>query len=96
MTTKPAKMPGTGDTVEDASVSDAAVLTISAADLDALIAKRVAEAMAPKMASTTRDADLPNEGDIDTKTIKSPVLSKTGWVLPDGYGVPMTDGAVRK
>jgi len=32
------------------------------------------------------DADLPDQDDIDASALKSPVLTKQGWLVPDSFG----------
>jgi hypothetical protein len=32
------------------------------------------------------EADLPDDSDIDMATLKSPVLTKTGWLVPAEFG----------
>jgi hypothetical protein len=62
-----------------------ATVTIDRAQLDALMAKAAqADAMARPVKAG--DASLPDQSTIDPTAIKSPVLSKQGWVVPAEFG----------
>lgn len=63
-------------------------VTVSKAELAALMARVAAlEANpAPVAKRANPDADLPDQGDIDQAKLKSPVLTKQGWLVPEGYG----------
>jgi len=66
-------------------------ITVSAsvlADLQAQIARlsqQVQTAGKPQRKPNDENM-LPNAGDIDVSTLKSPVLTKTGWLVPEKYG----------
>jgi hypothetical protein len=64
-------------------------VTVSKASLDALLARVAALEAAPSQAVrrvANPEAALPNQDDIDPSTLKNPVLSKQGWVVPETYG----------
>ena len=67
----------TGETVE-----------VSKHELAALLA-RVAALEANPVPAARRanpDVDLPDQKDIDQSKLKSPVLTKQGWLVPENYG----------
>ena len=63
-------------------------ITLTAAELQAMVAAEVAKAVkaAPAKAVKASIADLPDQSEIDSSKIKSSVLSKQGWVVPDSLG----------
>lgn len=63
-------------------------VAVPKAQLDALLARVAAlEANpAPVAKRANPDADLPDQGDIDQSKLKSPVLTKQGWLVPESYG----------
>lgn len=67
-------------------------VTMSQAELQAMLNQAAAQgaaavhrAAAPK---ANPDAELPDQSEIDPAKIKSPTLSKQGYVVPLGYGEP--------
>ena len=59
--------------------------------VDAAVAKGVAQALHAQRVATSHPvtaAELPDQSEIDRKTITRPTLSKQGYVIPDGYGEP--------
>lgn len=77
-----------GTTVDSASDEEETV-TVSKASLNALLARVEALEKAPAQAVSRRsnpEAHLPDQKDIDPKTIKSSQLSKQGWVVPESLG----------
>ena len=64
-------------------------VTVSKSMLDSLMARMNQLEQKPARISTAEsEANLPDQSEVDTKTIKFPVLSKQGWVVPDGFGTP--------
>lgn len=62
-------------------------VTVPKSQLDALFARVAALESKPAAAPRrSNPEDLPDERDIDPKAIKSPVLTKQGWVVPETYG----------
>lgn len=63
-------------------------VAVPKAQLDALLA-RVAALEAnptPVARRANPDASLPDQDDVDLSTLKSPVLTKQGWLVPTGFG----------
>ena len=77
-----------------AAAPESPVLTLTQAQLDAAIAKAISQSRAADRAAAAAakpenfEAQLPNESDIDPKTIKAMTLTKQGYVVPDNYGTP--------
>lgn len=68
---------------------EAETITVPKTQMDALMARISSLENAQQQAPARRanpEADLPDAADIDPATIKSPVLSKQGWVVPDKFG----------
>ena len=65
-------------------------LVMTAAQLQAAISRGVNSALAArdKAAAPQKEADLPDQSEIDPTTIKRPTLSKQGYVVPATYGEP--------
>lgn len=64
------------------------VVTMPRAEFEAL-SRRLAAVEAQqtrKMPNAAREAELPNADNIDQSTLKSPVLTKTGWLVPEKFG----------
>lgn len=64
-------------------------VTVPKAQLDALLARVSTLETAqqnPVARRANPEADLPDQDTIDPSKLKSPVLSKQGWVLPSGFG----------
>ena len=64
-------------------------------DLAALVAAEVAKALRAK-ADADRpltEAELPDQSEIDPGKITRPMLSKQGYVVPNGYGMPAAEAA---
>lgn len=85
--TPPADASGSG--VQTEAKTDSETVVVPKAQLEALLARVSAlesdkQNVAAKVANP--DADLPDQDKIDPDTLKSPVLSKQGWVLPTNYG----------
>lgn len=57
------------------------------AELAALRAAKAAPVTAPKRAADPSES-LPDQSSVDPNTIKSPVLTKQGWVVPTEFGTP--------
>lgn len=66
------------------------LVTISAGQLEDMIANGVNRALAQRAAALApvKEDDLPDARDIDPAKIVRPMLSKTGWVVPLKYGEP--------
>lgn len=59
------------------------------ADLQAQVARlsqQVLTAGKPKISNVESEASLPNQDDIDVTKLKSPVLTKQGWLVPEKFG----------
>lgn len=79
---------------EESAAPDAAdgdqQVTVSVAELEAMITSRVDQAAAQavhafrreQQAGKKKEPDLPNAADIDPDEIENSVLTKTGWVVP--------------
>ena len=77
----------TNEPVPDVQTDE--TVTVSKASLDALMARldRLESAKAsPSSRVANPDAELPNQDDINPDKIKSPVLTKQGWVVPTNFG----------
>lgn len=63
-------------------------VTVSKASLDALMARVAALESQPVQVkrNTPRPAELPDESQFDVATLKNPVLTKQGWLVPENYG----------
>ncbi|OGT02870.1 MAG: hypothetical protein A2143_05925 [Gallionellales bacterium RBG_16_57_15] len=48
--------------------------------------RQLAAAGKPKVRNASADADLPDQKSIDLATLKNPVLTKQGWLVPPEYG----------
>lgn len=78
-------MPDTGETV---TVSKSELATMMA-KMDALSDKVKHLESAPAAAVVKRanpDAHLPDQDSIDPANLKSPVLTRQGWVVPESFG----------
>lgn len=67
-----------------------ALMTLSAGQLSKMIARAVQSQLAARdaAAAPVKEADLPNQTEIDPAKITRPVLSKQGYVVPHKYGEP--------
>lgn len=67
-----------------------AFVTITAEQLEAVVARSVNSALAARAAAAAplKEADLPDQSELDPKTLKAMTLSKQGWVVPLSYGEP--------
>lgn len=66
--------------------ADAETVAVPKAQLDALLDRIAALEGAQTTRRANPDADLPDQSHIDSATIKAPMLSKQGWVVPDTFG----------
>jgi hypothetical protein len=83
----PGETPPAADPATPASDAPDEIVEVPKAQLDALLARVAAlETAAPVARRANPDADLPHQDDVDPATIKSPVLSKQGWIVPTGHG----------
>jgi hypothetical protein len=71
-----------GDPGELVSVPKSTLESMQAA-IDALTAKVNAQG---RPVRKTSDDDLPDASTVDRTKITAPVLTKTGWLVPDKYG----------
>lgn len=97
----PAPPPGDNDpqdTVEGTEgaqgVDEVAALRAALAEQSAQLAamqQQLSGALAnakPIPAAVTREADLPDQSEVNPDKIARPTLTKQGWVVPTGYGSP--------
>lgn len=83
--------PAAEDQAPEASTTETNVeetVAVPKAQLDALLA-RVAALEAnptPVARRANPNASLPDQDDVDLSTLKSPVLTKQGWLVPTGFG----------
>lgn len=78
--------PVTTDTTAEGTVSVSQVeFEAMQAELAALRAAKAAPA--PKRPAEPSDA-LPDQSSVNADTIKAPVLTRQGWVVPTEYGTP--------
>jgi hypothetical protein len=86
---KQPQVPGESQSQTPQSLDDKITVSASVlADLQAQIARlsqQVQTAGKPQRRPND-EADLPNASDIDMATLKSPVLTKTGWLVPAEFG----------
>jgi hypothetical protein len=63
-------------------------VAVPKAQLEALMSRVAAleSNPAPVARRANPDASLPDQGEIDAEALKSPVLTKQGWVVPAGFG----------
>lgn len=64
-------------------------VVVSKATLEALLARVESLERAPAQAAARRanpEADLPDADKIDLATLKTPVLTKQGWLVPEKFG----------
>ena len=72
--------------VEQAPQAEETV-TVSKAQLDALMSRLERLESQPSPASRqAQSIDLPDESEVNPDQIKSPVLTKQGWVVPTAFG----------
>lgn len=83
------------DSLADASpgLDDGAVpenVTMTVSQLQALISAEVSKVISAQRPAeiNAAPAALPDQSEIDVKTITRPTLSKQGYVVPEGYGEP--------
>lgn len=72
------------DPVEAAQAEE--TVTVSKSTLEALMSRIDALESRKASKSVVQETKLPDQDDIDPKSIKTPVLSKQGWVVPENYG----------
>ena len=76
-------------------------ITMTQDQLDAAIARAVSKGISNTLAmqraasAPVRDAELPDQSEIDRDRITRPVLSKQGYVVPAKYGQTATPAAHR-
>lgn len=91
--TPPAADPAPGAPAASPVAADGTV-SIARDDLDALHAELAAlrAAKAAPVTAPKRQADpsesLPDQSSVDADTIKAPVLTRQGWVVPTEFGTP--------
>lgn len=70
--------------------ADGETVAVPKAQLEALLSRvaalETAQQQNPATKRANHEADLPDQDTIDPGTLKSPVLSKQGWILPTGFG----------
>lgn len=70
--------------------ADGETVAVPKAQLDALLSRvaalETAQQQNPVAKRANHEADLPDQETIDPGTLKSPALSKQGWILPTGFG----------
>lgn len=64
------------------------LVTMTVAQLTATVQREIANALAARQAGPPKEADLPDQSEIDPRTITRPTLSKQGYVVPIKYGEP--------
>jgi hypothetical protein len=77
------------EAVVDQPAAAAEQVTVSKASLDALLARVAALEAAPSQAArkvANPTANLPDADSLDVATLKNPVLTKQGWLVPETYG----------
>ncbi len=82
----PGETPAPEATTTETNVEE--TVAVPKAQLDALLA-RVAALEAnptPVARRANPNASLPDQDDVDLSTLKSPVLTKQGWLVPTGFG----------
>lgn len=74
------------------------VMAVTKAELQAMVAAAVADAVSAKRASQAAptQAELPDQRDIDLKTLTRPTLTKQGYVVPPLYGTPVAETAAQR
>lgn len=84
--TDPADQAQVGTTIE----TEGETVAVPKAQLEALLARvsalETAQQQNPVAKRANPEADLPDQDDVDASTLKLPVLSKQGWILPANYG----------
>lgn len=75
----------------------APTVTLTVQQLQAMISAEVNKVVAAQRpASAPRpEPELPDQSEIDTKTITRPTLTKQGYVVPENYGEPVGNGIKR-
>ena len=77
---------------EVTSEPDAPAVLVTQSQLDALIAqnnelmRKLEAAGKPRVRNASDDAALPDQSSIDISLLKSPVLTKQGWLVPPEFG----------
>lgn len=70
--------------------ADGETVAVPKVQLEALLSRvaalETAQQQNPVAKRANPEADLPDQDTIDPATLKSPVLSKQGWILPNGFG----------
>lgn len=84
---------GATDFDDGPDVPPSPVLTLTQDQLDAAIARGIAQAQAAARAAASAtpadiQATLPDQTEIDPDEITAPTLSKQGYVIPRNYGMP--------
>ena len=88
--TRNPQMPGAAtaqevDTSADTQTSDETV-AVPRAQLDALLARIAVLEEKPAAKRANPDAQLSDQDSIDLTTLKVPVLTKQGWLVPQDFG----------
>lgn len=86
----PATDPAAADQPTANLEADGETVAVPKAQLEALLARvsalETAQKQNPVAKRANPEADLPDQDTIDASALKSPVLSKQGWILPTGFG----------
>jgi hypothetical protein len=64
------------------------LVTVTQAQLNAMVNAAVA-ASRVQSPSMPKIKDLPDASSIDVRTLKEMVLTKSGWIVPPRYGMPV-------
>jgi hypothetical protein len=64
------------------------LVTVTQAQLNAMVHAAVATARV-QSPSMPKIEDLPDAASIDVRTLKEMVLTKSGWLVPPRYGMPV-------
>lgn len=90
MTAKNLKLQVPGEIEEqiDEAVDQVEPTLDSLADMVDELKRRISDLESPSRPVAQRQASLPAAADIDSASIKAPVLTADGWVAPDNYGAP--------
>lgn len=71
---------------QNAGLSEVETVAVPKAQLDALMARIAALEGGQTVRRANPDADLPDQSEVDSATIKAPVMTKQGWIVPDKFG----------
>lgn len=77
--------PGTGD---DSGADASETVTLSKAQFEELMGRMNAleKRNTPASRVANSEVELPDQSQVDPKKITTTVLTKQGWVVPEGYG----------